>query len=306
MSKVEMKIALGQINTTVGAIGRNVDKMIEYADRARGAGADLIVFHELCIPGYPPKELAERRDFVSANLKALKRLSEGCAGIGVVCGYIEREGQGSDERLYNAAALLHDGEVVVRHRKNVLSGFAGFDERTHFRAGKGETAGDFKGIGIGLAISEDAWTDKDFWERRRKRRVLPGRLVASGARLLIVISSSPFWPGKSREREEAARAAALKYGVPVVYVNQVGGNDSLIFDGGSFVVAADGRIIARARRFEEELVIVDTEAAEDAEVVEHDKVDDTCKALVLGVRDFVRKCGFEKAVLGLSGGIDSA
>ncbi len=300
-----MKIALGQINTTVGAIGGNVDTMLAYADKARAAGADLIVFHELCIPGYPPKGLMEKRDFVSANLEALERLREQSRGIGVVCGYIEPEGQ-SGGQAYSAAALLHDGEVVVRRRKNVLSAFTGFDERTHFRAGKGLAVGDFKGVGVGLAISEDAWADKDFWERHPRRRTLLGRLVKEGARLLIIIASSPFWPGKNREREKAARAVALRYAVPVVYVNQVGGNDSLIFDGGSFVVAADGRIVARAKRFEEDLVIADLDAPGEAEAPEDNEVKDIRNALVLGVRDFARKCGFEKAILGLSGGIDSA
>lgn len=301
-----MKIALGQINTTVGDIGGNVDKMLEYADRARAAGADLIVFHELCIPGYPPKELAERRDFVSANLKALDRLREKCRGIGVVCGYIEREEQSGGGQIYNTSALLQDCEIVLRHRKNILSAITGFDERTHFKAGQGGSVGELKGVGLGLATSEDVWKDKDFWEKDRKRRMLPGRLVAGGARLLIVISSSPFWPGKSREREKAARAAALRYGVPVVCVNQVGGNDSLIFDGGSFAVAADGRTVARAKQFEEDLVVAELEAAGRDVAAKHDEVEDIRRALILGVRDFACKCGFEKAVLGLSGGIDSA
>ena len=301
-----MKIALGQINTTVGAVSRNVDKMIAYADKARAAGADLIAFHELSIPGYPPKELAGARDFVSTNREALHQLRQRCRDIGVVCGCIESEEQSGREQMYNTAALLHDAEVVMRHRKNLLSTFTGFDERAHFTAGKGGAVGDFKGMKIGLTIAEDAWTDKDFWEKARRRRTLLGRLAKAGSRLLIVTASSPFWPGKHRERERAARAVARRYGVPVVFVNQVGGNDSLIFDGGSFVVASDGKIVARAKRFQEDLVIVDLETAGEAETVEPGKIEDIRKALVLGLRDFVRKCGFEKTVLGLSGGIDSA
>jgi NAD+ synthetase len=301
-----MKIALGQINTTVGDIAGNVNKMVEYAGRARAAGADLIVFHELCIPGYPPKELLHRRDFASANGKALDRLREQCPGIGIVCGYVEPEGQGSDRRIYSAAALLSDGKIILRHRKNHLSALTGFDERTHFSPGRGGAVADFRGVRIGLAISEDAWADKDFWETGRKRRTLLGRLVRAGAELLIVISSSPFWPGKVRERERAARALALRYGVPLVFVNQVGGNDSLIFDGGSFAVRSDDAIVARAGRFEENLVIADLETNEECGAEERDDVEDVRKALVLGTRDFIRKCGFEKAVLGLSGGIDSA
>ncbi len=301
-----MKIALGQINTTVGAIGANVKKMVEYANRAEAAGADMIVFHELCIPGYPPKELVERRDFVSANFKALEQLKEESCEIGIVCGYIERDEEGGKERLYNVAALLHHGEILLRHQKTVLSAFAGFDERIHFAAGKGGTVCDFKGLRIGLAISEDAWTDKDFWEKEQLRKTLLGRLVKEGARLLIVAASSPFWPDKSAEREEAARALALRYGVPLLYVNQVGGNDSLIFDGGSFAVSATGEIIARAKRFEEDLVVFGLDSPSNAGWPNWNEVEEVRKALVLGVRDFARKCGFQKAILGLSGGMDSA
>jgi len=301
-----MKVALGQINTTVGDVRGNVDKMVQFAERAWGGGADLIAFHELSIPGYPPKELAKRRDFVSANLNALDRLREECPGIGLVCGYIEPVGYGPSVRIYNSAVLVHDGQVVLRHRKNILAEFTGFDERTHFKAGNGGVVADFKGLRVGLAISEDAWPDKDLWQEGRKRRPLAGRLVAAGARLLIVISSSPFWPGKGKEREKAAKSVALKYGVPIVYVNQVGGNDSLIFDGGSFVVSSEGRIVARAARFGEDLVFVDLDSSAEQEAVELGEAEEIRRALVLGTRDFVHKCGFRKGVLGLSGGIDSA
>ncbi len=298
-----MKIALGQINTTVGAIRRNVDTMIEYAERAQSAGADMIVFHELCIPGYPPKGLLQRRDFITANMEALDRLKQKCRGIGMVCGRMER---GSDGRLYNAGALLDRGELALFHWKTILPFFTGFEERMHFTPGQSPWVGRFNGVSVGLEVSEDAWADKDFWERYPRRRTLSWRLVKEGARLLIVIACSPFWPGKGKEREEAAKAVALRYRVPVVYVNQVGGNDSLIFDGGSFAVAADGRVIARARRFEEDLVIADLEATRECDALRHDDVEDTRNALILGVRDFVHKCGFSKAILGLSGGIDSA
>ncbi len=300
-----MKIALGQINTTVGAVRGNVDKMLAFAKRARDAGADLIAFPELCIPGYPPKGLIHRREFVSANLAALERLKDGCRGIGVVCGFIEQEGEGRTERLFNVAALLHDGEIVARHRKNLLSAFTDFDERWYFKAGQGSAIADFNGTRIGLAISGDVWADREFTETSR-RRTLPGRLLNQGAQVLIVVGASPFWPGKGKEREKAARATALRYGLPVVFVNQVGGNDSVIFDGGSFAVASDGKIIARAKRFEEDLMLVDLEAPGEAGRLEEDEAQEVRRALVLGLRDFVHKCGFKKAVLGLSGGIDSA
>ena len=298
-----MKIALGQINTTVGAIDANVEKMVEFANRARRAGACLIVFHELCIPGYPPKELAQRGDFVRANSEALERLKNRCRGIGVVCGHMER---GCDGNIYNAAALLDYGKRQLWHWKNLIASFTGFEERTHFTAWPLVHVCDFDGVEVGLAISEDAFVDKDFWERYPKRRTLLGRLVKEGAQLLIVIASSPFWPGKANERENAAETAARRYGVPIVYVNQVGGNDSLIFDGGSFAVSRDGGIIARARRFEEDLVVVDLDAPCEVKPEEPDEVEEIRKALVLGVRDFARKCGFRKALLGLSGGVDSA
>jgi NAD+ synthase (glutamine-hydrolysing) len=300
-----MKIALEQINTTTGAVRGNVDMMLAFAEKARDAGADLIAFHELCIPGYPPKGLIHRREFVSANLTQLERLKDGCRGIGVVCGFIEREGEGRSERLYNAVALLHDGEIVARHRKNLLSAFTDFDERWYFKAGQGSAIADFKGVRIGLAISEDVWADKDFTETSR-RRTLPGRLLNQGAQVLIVVGASPFWPCRARERERAARATALRYGLPVIFVNQVGGNDSVIFDGGSFAVAPDGKIIVRARRFEEDLMLVDLESSAQAAPLEEDEAQEVRRALALGLQDFVHKCGFQKVVLGLSGGIDSA
>jgi NAD+ synthase (glutamine-hydrolysing) len=319
-----MKIALGQINTTVGAIEQNVARMLAFADKAKAAEADMIVFHELCVPGYPPKELASRRDFVSANLRARDQLKKESREMGIVCGHTVR---GSDGRLYNAAVLLDKGEIALQHWKSILPSFTGYAEPLHFGAGQSLLVGDFDGVGAGLAISEDAWLDKDFWQEHPKKRFVPGRLVKKGARLLIVIASSPFWPGKAVEREKAAKALARRYRVPVIYVNQVGGNDSLIFDGGSFAVSADGRIIARAKRFEEDLVIADLDAKGEDPAREgcgmgilpmihglearatprtEDNVGDIRRALVLGVRDFVHKCGFEKAVLGLSGGIDSA
>jgi NAD+ synthase (glutamine-hydrolysing) len=301
-----MKIALGQINTTVGAISENVEKMIEYAERANVSGADMIVFHELCIPGYPPKGLVCKRELVAANQKALERVAGECRGIGVMCGYIDQEGQKSRRCVYNAAALINEGEVILCHRKNALGAFASFDEPVHFTAGKGGSVWDFKGRRIGLVISEDAWMDKDSWAIHGKRKTVVGRVVRRGADLLVVIASSPFWPKKVRQREKAAKAVALRYGVPLVYVNQVGGNDSLVFDGGSFAVAADGRIIVRAKRFEEDLVVFDLNAPAEAEPVRQDDVEDVRRSLILGVRDFAGKCSFDKAVVGLSGGIDSA
>ncbi|MDP2896292.1 MAG: NAD(+) synthase, partial [bacterium] len=298
-----MKIALGQINTTVGAISGNVDKMIAFADKAKAAGADMIVFHELSIPGYPPKELASRRDFVEANRRAAEKLKQKSRDIGIVCGYIEGPGGAV---IRNTAVLFDGGRILSHSRKDILPSFTGFNERVHFTPWPHPWINDYDGVGVGLAISEDAWVDKDFWQEHPKKRFVPGRLVKKGARLLIIIASSPFWAGKAAEREKAAKALARRYRVPVIYVNQVGGNDSLILDGGSFAVNADGRILARAKRFEEDLVIVDPEAPGESKGVMEEPVEEIRRALVLGVRDFVHKCGFQKAVLGLSGGIDSA
>lgn len=320
-----MKIALGQINTTVGAIRQNVDKMFLFANKANAAGADMIVFHELCVPGYPPKELTSRRDFIEANCRALEALKQKSLDIGIVCGYIEQLSRGP---ISNTAVLLDGGLPRSIYGKDILASFAGFDERTHFTPWPTFHISDFDHVGVGLMICEDAWLDKDFWHRNPKKRFMPGRLVKDGAGLLIVIASSPFWPGKAAEREKAAKALARRYRVPLIYVNQVGGNDSLIFDGGSFAVNASGRVLARAKRFEEDLVIVDLNAkGEDtagdsggmgilpmeghgrdarATLEIEDDAADIRRALVLGVRDFLHKSGFQKAVLGLSGGMDSA
>lgn len=298
-----MKIALGQINTTVGAIRQNVDKMLAFADKAEAAGADMIVFHELCVPGYPPKELVSRRDFAEANCRALDKLKQKSLDIGIVCGYIH---QLRRELPSNTAVLLDGGLPGSIYGKDILPSFAGFDEHAHFKPWPIFHISDFDDVGVGLVICEDAWLDKDFWHEHPKKRFIPGRLVKDGAGLLIVIASSPFWPGKAAEREKAARAIARRYRVPLIYVNQVGGNDSLIFDGGSFAVNASGRVLARAKRFEEDLVIVDLDATGEGKQVDEDPVEEIRRALVLGVRDFLHKSGFQKAVLGLSGGMDSA
>ena len=312
-----MKLALGQINTTVGDLAGNVQKMVDFARRAREAGAELIIFPELGISGYPPRDLVEKPSFLERNQQELERLAQETARlpIQVICGFVGRAEQETGKAATNSAALLAGGRVQFLQRKMLLPTYDVFDEARHFAPAGRQSLFSLCGQQVALTICEDIWNDKTFWVRRRYKRdpveelmgqgAAPG--ATQGATLLINISASPYSMGKREFRHRMLEALATRYRVPVVLVNQVGGNDSLVFDGSSAVVDADGVTRVRARAFEEDLVLYDT-ATNQGEV--HDLLEDECeavyRALVLGTRDYVRKCGFRKALVGLSGGIDSS
>ena len=316
-----MKLALGQINTTVGDLAGNVQKMVDFARRAREAGAELIIFPELGISGYPPRDLVEKPSFLERNQQELERLAQETARlpIQVICGYVGRAEQETGKAATNSAALLAGGRVQFLQRKMLLPTYDVFDETRHFAPAGRQSLFSLCGQQVALTICEDIWNDKTFWVRRRYERdpveELLGQGAAQGAAqgatqgatLLINISASPYSMGKREFRHRMLEALATRYRVPAVLVNQVGGNDSLVFDGSSAVVDADGVTRARARAFEEDLVLYDT-ATNQGEV--RDLLEDECeavyRALVVGTRDYVRKCGFRKALVGLSGGIDSS
>ena len=312
-----MKLALGQINTTVGDLAGNVQKMVDFARRAREAGAELIIFPELGISGYPPRDLVEKPSFLERNQQELERLAQETARlpIQVICGYVGRAEQETGKAATNSAALLAGGRVQFLQRKMLLPTYDVFDEARHFAPAGRQSLFSLCGQQVALTICEDIWNDKTFWVRRRYERdpveELLGQGAAQGATqgatLLINISASPYSMGKREFRHRMLEALATRYRVPVVLVNQVGGNDSLVFDGSSAVVDAAGVTRARARAFEEDLLLYDT-ATNRSEV--RDLLEDECeavyRALVVGTRDYVRKCGFRKALVGLSGGIDSS
>ena len=293
-----MKLGLAQINTRVGAIDANTRKVLDYAERARSLGCELVLFPELTICGYPPEDLLLHRGLRSRVEAAFAKIRESVRGIAVYVGYPEYQG----DAIYNSAALLRDGQVLANHRKVALPNYAVFDEKRYFQPGDGATVIDLDGHRFGLIICEDVWVPE------------PCRApAAAGAEAIVVINGSPFHRTQQQVREQVLAARAKENSLPLIYVNMVGGQDELVFDGGSVVVDAQGQVQFRAPLFEEELYVVELERRGDrlvpvgaAPTPVPPLADRVYRALVLGTRDYVDKNGFAGVVLGLSGGIDSA
>ena len=302
-----MKIALGQINPTVGDFAGNAAKITDFSRRARTAGAGLIMFPELSLCGYPPRDLVERPAFVARNQEALECVAASTRGIAVICGLVTPAKAETGKSVMNSAALLRDGKVEFLQSKMLLPTYDVFDELRHFAPAAKQELLAFCGKQMALTICEDAWNDKHFWHKRLYSIDPVEELMRAGGNFILNISASPYWEGKRELRRKMLEAIATQYKVPVVMVNQVGGNDSLIFDGSSFVLAPDGRLVAQASSFEEDLVFFDSDTlAGEIHAQEEGAEASAYAALVLGTRDYVRKCGFERVLLGLSGGIDSA
>jgi NAD+ synthase/NAD+ synthase (glutamine-hydrolysing) len=302
-----MKIALGQINPTIGDFCGNAAKIIEYTRRAKDEGADLILFPELSICGYPPRDLVEKPSFVTRNGDTLAQIAEHASGISVVCGLVTPAKSETGKSVMNSAALVRDGRVQFLQSKMLLPTYDVFDEDRYFAPARKQDVFSFDGSRLALTICEDAWNDKHFWHKRLYNIDPVEELVRAGGNLVLNISASPFEVHKRELRKQMLQAIAADFKVPVVFCNQVGGNDSLIFDGSSMVIGADGRVLAQGKSFEEDLVLFDTESLTGGM---HDQVEgvegSAYAALVLGTRDYVHKCGFKSVVVGLSGGIDSA
>jgi NAD+ synthase (glutamine-hydrolysing) len=298
-----IRIALGQIDTTVGDLDGNVGKMAEWAERASSAGADVVCFPELAVTGYPPEDLVLRPEFVDDNLEALAELARRTAGgCAVLTGFVDR----SERGLHNAAALLEKGEVVARYRKIKLPNYGVFDERRYFDAGRTPVSARIAGAELGLSVCEDAWMPGPPFDEYARIK----------AKVVLNINASPYHRGKVDERLDVCAARALETGSWIVYVNAVGGQDELVFDGGSMVVSPDGALMHRATMFTEDLLIVElqeirghktwTVAGGPERAPWPEGPEQVYRALALGLRDYVRKNGFREVVLGLSGGIDSA
>ncbi|MGA3193390.1 MAG: NAD+ synthase [Terriglobales bacterium] len=302
-----MKIALGQINPTVGDFSGNAAKIIRFAQQARGAGAGLILFPELSVCGYPPRDLVERSSFVERNRTIVERIAVETQGIAVVCGLVTPAEAGSGKTVMNSAALLREGRVEFIQSKMLLPTYDVFDEMRNFAPARSQQLFDFCGKRMALTICEDAWNDKHFWNRQLYTVDPVEELVRAGGNFVLNISASPFWMGKRELRRDMLAAIAKNRNVPVAMVNQVGGDDSLVFDGSSIVIAPSGSVIAQGKSFEEDLVYFDS-ASLSGDMHPQIAGDDASayEALVLGTRDYVLKCGFRQAIIGLSGGIDSA
>ena len=306
-----MKTVLAQLNSVVGDIDGNTAKVIDAIGRAREVSADLIVFTELIVTGYPPRDLLLKDNFVGRNLDALERIVSATRGIAVVVGFVKPNDTGQGKKLHNAAALVVDGAVVGTHVKALLPTYDVFDEHRYFEPGRGfevhtlhTASGSCK---LGITICEDLWNNEQFAGQSIYASDPVETLARAGADLLVNLSASPYWYRKQEMRAEIFGRQVREHGVPLLYVNQVGGNDDLIFDGGSAAFAVDGSIIAEAAAFEEDFLVVDPAGgAENRRTPYPDGVAAVHRALVMGTRDYVNKCGFKEVLIGLSGGIDSA
>jgi NAD+ synthase (glutamine-hydrolysing) len=323
-----VKIALAQINPTVGDFAGNTRTVLEFAARAQQQGADLVMFPELALCGYPPADFLEKQAFLDRAQHALAELADRTATPGhpaILCGTALPIASPTGKHVRNVAALLVDGEIRFLQQKMLLPFYDVFDEQRYFEPAAHQHITSLHGQPLAITICEDAWNDKGFWPRRlypidpveelmrQWPRPAPGQ-EPEHPRVILNISASPFWQHKRPLRREMLAALARRHGAYVAMVNQVGGNDSLVFDGSSMVLGPDGRRLAQAASFAEDLVLFDTAAP--APLITpspnpdiHSTQAETAAiwdALVLGTRDYVRKCGFKKALVGLSGGIDSA
>jgi NAD+ synthase (glutamine-hydrolysing) len=304
-----MRIALAQLNPTVGDLAGNADRMARAAREAAARGAEVVVFPELAVTGYPPHDLLEKPSFLDRSERELERLAQRTADLdlSLICGYVARSQAETGKRALNSAAVLEGGEVIFRQSKMLLPTYDVFDEARYFRPAERELLCTVRGRRVALTICEDAWNDRQYWKQRLYQRDPVEELFQAGGEVLICINASPYNMGKRELRRGVYRAAARRYHKPVVYVNQVGGNDQLVFDGSSFAMNCAGEIIASARSFEEDLVLADLDAGTgDRREDFSDECEAVYQALVTGTRDYIRKCGFSRVLIGLSGGIDSS
>lgn len=302
-----MKISICQINTTIGDFQGNLDKILAHVKLSHERGADLVVFPELAICGYPPRDLLEKPLFIKKNEESLKKLSLATDDIGVIIGYAASNPDKRGKGVFNNAALIHSRAVLFKQAKTHLPTYDVFDESRHFDSASSHSICEFKSKKIGIAICEDIWTEVEFDGRKFYYFDPLVKLKDLGAEIIIAISASPYALDKQILREEILRRGAQKIGLPIVYCNSVGGNDELVFDGRSMVVDSKGNLCAIAKSFCEEDLFVDSdELSPLREISEIKDEEDLINALSLGLKDYLSKCGFERVIIGISGGIDSA
>jgi len=301
-----MKIALAQFNPTVGDFEGNRKRILELAHEAQKGGAELAIFSELCLCGYPPQDLIERPSFFERNQQELVCLAREIPMTSLV-GFVGKAQDDSGKPVANSAALIAPGKILFEQRKMLLPTYDVFDETRYFQPAHTQFPFPLGSETLGITICEDSWNDRNFWPERLYDRDPVAELVEKGSSIVLNLSSSPYTLGKRGLREDMLGAVARERGVPVVYVNQVGGNDSLIFDGSSVAFTPEGRVAARAKSFDEDLVFFDSVTGTgDLRPPMEDEFEAAYRALVIGTRDYVSKCGFQRVVIGLSGGVDSA
>jgi NAD+ synthase (glutamine-hydrolysing) len=307
-----VKIAICQYNPVVGDIDGNLAKVALALKASARQKPDLLVFPELFLTGYPPRDLLEKDWFLQKIKRAIKDitiLSRKYPDIGILIGAPTLVVENTSSRLYNSALLIHRGKVIFTQHKTLLPTYDVFDETRYFKPAGKVSVVNFKGRKLGISICEDAWNDAALWPRDKKPYTLDPikKLAKAGAEIFINLSASPFEMGKASLRSGLFTRLARKYRRPFIYINQIGGNDELVFDGRSFAVNEAGQPVLTMKAFQEELTIFDTEdTALSAKWFKADQAGDVYQALVLGLRDYIKKTGFHQAVIGLSGGIDSA
>ncbi len=315
-----MKICLAQINPTIGAFKQNTVKICKFISAAKKKRADLVVFPELSIVGYPPKDLLGLSEFVDSNLEALEEVKNNVTGISAIVGFVDRNLARRGKRLFNAAAYINNRKIVSTHYKSLLPTYDVFDEDRYFEPTGDISIAKISGRKFGISICEDAWGADEVWPGKIHHKNPLECMIRQGAEIILNISASPFSIGKQEVRLKMLVSHARRYNVPIVFVNQIGGNDDLVFDGDSVVINKNGDVVDRALNFEEDLLMVDFRGLDVSawksksksakkgiqSIVREREVGSAFKALVLGTRDYAKKCGFKKAVIGLSGGIDSA
>jgi NAD+ synthase (glutamine-hydrolysing) len=302
-----MRIGLAQINPLIGDFRGNVEKIRRFADSARGEGCDLVVFPELALLGYPPRDLLDIPSFVQSSRAYWSRIQEASRGIGLICGVVAENESGVGKPYHNTALFFDDGRLVGQVHKRLLPSYDVFDEERYFEPGQAAWWTEWRGTRIGITICEDIWNVPDYLPRPLYRADPMAEMGRASVQVLVNISASPFHLGKASWVGDLLGSHSRRSSMQMVYVNQVGGNDELVFQGRSMVWDDSGRLAARGADFAEDLVVYDTETRQgDLHGGELDPIDELLGALVLGLRDYATKCGFDKAVVGLSGGIDSA
>jgi NAD+ synthase/NAD+ synthase (glutamine-hydrolysing) len=304
-----MRIALAQIDTTVGDLDGNSAKILDFSRQAERAGAEVVAFPELALTGYPPRDLVEKDSFLDRTAESLHLIAEESASfdLSLIIGYVARSPKHAAIKAQNAAAVIERGRVIFDQRKMLLPTYDVFDEARYFQPAEKQSICTIRGSKVALAICEDFWNDKQYWERRRYSRDPIEELVRQGADVIISINASPWNIGKREQRQSIFHSTTKRFGLPVAYVHMVGGNDQLVFDGTSFAMTGSGELAAKAKSFAEDLILFDTVSGTGDDHA-NDLVGDEAvfEALVLGTRDYIRKCSFRSVLVGLSGGIDSA
>jgi len=301
-----VKIFIAQLNPTVGALSSNAELIRNAYDLGVGAGADLVMVTELAVTGYPPRDLLDREVFINAALEVRDALVSQTGKTALLFGCITRNESWCGKPLHNTAILAQNGKIVLQQHKVLLPTYDVFDELRYFQPGDSVRTADLNGMRVGITICEDFWFDDEVLGTKLYCNNPVDQLARQGAQVLLNISASPFNSGKRKSRYELFSEIAKRYRIPLVYVNQVGGNDELLFDGSSIVIDGEGKTIFCAPSFEEHHTMINLRGEPCESVQSLDEAEEIGRGLVLGLRDYIRKCGFKDIVVGLSGGIDSA